>query len=319
MEKPPNRDQDDSEVSRAKIEKTQPELRKKLESRFLSLKPVIEQGMKEYAEALKDGIFEDKEDEEVGVGGVRKGAIQDKLNAMVERAEKMKVSLESKKELPQYTEEISVMYKAESISLDLEQKVAEFTAFYQKTGIDLPSDFEDSIREIWERNIYGIQKAIEENGFDDILLIPETKNLSDLHNKMTEGYNVTLQGDNFKEGGSFASAKSQNVDKSRIVLVNKTQNLKDSPELAKTLNIKGQDAIKKEILILEDYLIFQRKYFEETEKHLDENGRTWLDTKSGARLVNASWNPGGGRVGVFIDGLDAQSDLLGARPSRSFF
>ena len=214
---------------------------------------------------------------------------------------------------------IEATYKQELIALDLEQKLKEFIDFYKINKLDTPPDFEDSIREIWENNIDNIQKAIEESGFNDVLLMPADLSLPDLHAKMTEGYAATYEGDNFKSGGSFAGAKSQNVDKPRIVLVHKVQNLKDNPELAKTLNIKGEDALKSEILTLEDYLVFQRKYFEETKKHLDEDGYTWLATKSGARFVDADWNPSYGQLGVNANDADDQSGALGARPSRSFF
>jgi hypothetical protein len=41
-----------------------------------------------------------------------------------------------------------------------------------------------------------------------------------------------------RKSTATTKAKSQNVDQIRIVLVHKIQNLKDDPELAKTLNIK---------------------------------------------------------------------------------
>lgn len=216
-------------------------------------------------------------------------------------------------------EVLTATYNNEAISLDLEKKIQEFLAFYQTSKIDTPPEFEDQIKEIWANNIDAIGKAIEENGFDDILLMPANTPLPDLHSKMTEGYAATYQGTNFTQGGSFAGAKSQNVDKPRIVLVHKTQNLKDRPELAKTLNIKGQDVNLDHTLTLEDYLVFQRKYFLETAKHLDEKGYTWLATKSGSQLVNASWAPSAGQVHVITIGLDSQVNSLGARPSRSFF
>ena len=217
-------------------------------------------------------------------------------------------------------ETIEATYKQESITLDLEQKLQEFVDFYKTNKIDTPPDFKDSIRAIWENNIDDIQKAIEENGFDEMIIIPGNIPLTELNTKMTGGYkNATWESSNFQSGGSFAGAKSQNVDKPRIVLVNKTQNLKDRPELKKTLNIKGEDLDLKKILTLEDYLIFQRKYFEETKKHLDEDGYTWLGTMAGARLVNAHWHPGNEQVSVDASGLDYQYGNLGARPSRSFF
>jgi len=124
---------------------------------------------------------------------------------------------------------------------------------------------------------------------------------------------------NFTAGGSFAGAISQNVDKPRIILVHRTQNLKDRPELKKTLNIKGQDVKMDQALTLEDYLIFAKKYFEETGKHLDEDGWTWLTTKSGARLVYSHWAPDSHRLYVYAGDLGFQFGHLGVRPSRCFF
>ena len=217
-------------------------------------------------------------------------------------------------------EVIETTYNKESITLDLEQKIQEFIDFYKTNKIDTPADFEDSIREIWENNIDDIQKAIEENGFNEILLMLANIPLSDLNSKMTEGYKAkTWESSNFTEGGGFARAKSENTDKPRIVLVHKVQNLKDNPELAKTLNVKGQDLKLDQILTLEDYLVFQRKYFQETGKHLDENGWTWLATKSGARLVIADWYPSDEQVDVGAYDLGDRYEALGARPSRSFF
>jgi hypothetical protein len=217
-------------------------------------------------------------------------------------------------------ETIEATYNQESINLDIEKKLDEFISFYQQNKIDLSPDFEENIREIWSRNIDEIKENIEQNGFSDILLMPENIPLADLNTKMTEGYKTeTWESSNFTEGGGFAGAKSENVDKPRIVLVHKTQNLKDNPELAKTLNIKGEDAIKSEMLTLEDYLVFQRKYFKETGKHLDEVGATWLATYAGARRVYAGWDPSDGQVYVIADDLSARDERLGARPSRSFF
>jgi len=131
--------------------------------------------------------------------------------------------------------------------------------------------------------------------------------------------NGNWESDNFKAGGSFAGAVSQNVDKPRLILVHKTQNLKDRPELKKTLNTKGQDVKMDQALTLEDYLIFQRKYFEETGKHLDEDGWTWLTTKTGARFVSSDWGPAHHKLYVSANDLDYRHDNLCVRPSRCFF
>ena len=134
--------------------------------------------------------------------------------------------------------------------------------------------------------------------------------------KMGKGY---YESGNFTSGGSFSGAVSKNVDKPRIILVHKTKELTDRPELASTFNIKGQDVKLDQAITLEDYIIFQRKYFEETGKHLDEKKYTWLATKAGARLVNSDWAPDDGKLAVRAGDLGAQDVDLGVRPSRSFF
>ncbi|PJE57884.1 MAG: hypothetical protein COU81_03770 [Candidatus Portnoybacteria bacterium CG10_big_fil_rev_8_21_14_0_10_36_7] len=74
-----------------------------------------------------------------------------------------------------------------------------------------------------------------------MLLIPGDIPLKELKDKMTMEYGY-WKGSGFKKGGSFAKAKSKNVDKHpRIILINKTQNLKDCPELEQTFSIKGKD------------------------------------------------------------------------------
>jgi hypothetical protein len=151
-----------------------------------------------------------------------------------------------------------------------------------------------------------------------LLIIPGNIPLTELKDKMSmeSGY---YESSNFTNGGSFAGAISQNVDKSRILLVHKTQNLNDRPELQQTLNIKGQDVKIDQTLTLEDYLIFQKKYFEETGKHLDEDGWTWLATKSGALLVSSRWDPSFRQLCVVALDLTDQGDVLGVRPTRCFF
>ncbi|MEI6420399.1 MAG: AAA family ATPase [bacterium] len=205
------------------------------------------------------------------------------------------------KEKNKQVSEISAEYthpdgRKETISLDFESKLQDFISFYQKTNLDLPADFEDTVRDIWDKNHDEIEQAIEQNGFDEILIIPGGIPLPDLSDKMKVGNQYYLS-DNFKAGGAFAKAVSQNTDKTRILLVHKTQNLKDRPELKKTLNTKGQDVKLDQALTLEDYLVFQKKYFTETSKHLDEDGWTWLATKSGARLVSSGWASGGAECG----------------------
>jgi len=227
------------------------------------------------------------------------------------------------KEKKSQTSEISISYthpdgKKETITLDLEAKLQDFISFYQKTKVDLLPDFEDTVRDIWDRSQTEIEQAIEQNGFDEILIMPGNISLLELKDKMVMagGYYTSS---NFNEGGGFTGAVSQNVDKPRLILVHKTQNLKDRPELKKTLNTKDQDVKMDQALTLEDYLVFQKKYFEETSKHLDEDSWTWLATKSGARLVYSAWHPDYLELFMYAYVLDFQHDSLGLRPARCFF
>jgi hypothetical protein len=304
-----------------KISEKEKKPEKSLEDRFLGMKSTTRDSMEEYKQALQAGTFEDQESEKEGSGEKRKEILQAKMNTLFDRAEKMKAKLDSKEKLPNETELISAIYShpdmtVEGISFSIEEELEKSIILYKKTNLELPPNFEDQIKEIWENNIYEIQKTIEENGFDEILFIPGNISLTELNNKMTDVYNETWEDSDFKSGGSFAGAKSSNVDKTRIVFAHKTQNLKDRPELEKTLNIQGKDVKMDQTLTLEDYLIFQRKYFEETGKHLDEDGWTWLATESGARLVNVNWNPSDGQVNVNANDLDYQNENLGSRPSR---
>ena len=308
-----------------KQEKTQAELRAVLEQKLIALKPTLQEGIKEYKLALNSGVFEDTS-EASGSGEIRKEALQKGLSALFDRAEKMKAKLSSKEILPQATSEISASYthpdsKRETISLDLEAKLQEFISFYQKTKVDLPPNFEDAIRDIWERSQAEIEQAIEQNGFDEMLILPATTDIGKLSEKMKmeTGYYDWIKASTNVQTLDGIPLTSQNADKPRLVLVHKTQNLKDRPELKKTLNIKGQDVKMDQALTLEDYLIFQRKYFEETGKHLDEDGWTWLATKSGARLVNSRWDPAYHQLRVAASDLDYQNAALGVRPSRCFF
>ncbi|MFA5751270.1 MAG: hypothetical protein WC898_03190, partial [Candidatus Paceibacterota bacterium] len=212
--------------------------------------------------------------------------------------------------------------KKEAIIIDIEEKLQEFISFYQSRNVNLPPNFEDTIRDIWNRNQGDIEKAIKENGFNDILLIPPTPNIGELSEKMKmeNGYYDFINSPNSTvDTLKNIPLTSQNVDKPRIVLVHNTQNLEDRPELAKTLNTKGEDVKLDQTLPLEDYLIFSNKYYEKNKKHLDEANYIWLATKSGARLVLSVWDLDDRRLSVEADDLGYQVSLLGVRPSRCFY
>ena len=314
------------EKSVPKPEKSQEELRSILEGKIQSLKLPIQEAIEEYKESISQGLFNDQEDEEEGKGEERKIIMQEKINSMLDRVEKMKERLDSGESLPSHTEKISSTYtftnkdgkveRTEQITLNIEQKLNEYISFYKKHNLEVTDDFEEQIKEIWNNNLDEIEKEIEAHGFNEIILIPPTTDLPDLAKKMKDA--KYWESDNFKEGGSFKKAQSQNQDKIRLILTHNTQNLKYHPELAQTLNIKGQDVPLDTTLSLEEYLILSKKYFEETGKHLDKDGWIWLSTKSGSRLVFSTLDPSSGKRVVNVCGFSFQYDPLGFRSSRSY-
>jgi hypothetical protein len=277
---------------------------------------------------LVDGTFEDKQGEAEGAGEKIKEEIQASISKSVERAELMKSILDSG-EIPESTPEIQVDYtyknpqtrkveRQESITLDLEKKLEEYISFYTKNNIDLPPTFEQDIKDIWERNNAGIQEAVEQNGFNDMIIAPANIKLPELVDKlkMENGFYTSS---NFDSGGGFPGSISTGTDKPRIILVHKAKELNDIPELKQTKNKKAQDLKVDNSLSLDDYIIFQKKYFEETGKHLDENNYTWLlKTKSGSRFVNSVWTSSRGRLNVNAADADYSDSYLGSRDSRYF-
>lgn len=163
----------------------------------------------------------------------------------------------------------------------------------------------------------------------------------------------TYQSDNLKEGGGLKEVKTSQAQKTRIIITKNIQNTFQSqdPIIEATLNknimeltglteekvkkkienkepltmnfkekIKDKEIpIKAEGLSLEEYMIFQRMYFNQTNKHLDEDGWTWfLKSLSGSRVVHSSWFPDYRRLLAYAGGPGYSYDDLGGRPSRSF-
>ena len=317
-----------------KSEKSQEELRAILEQKLSSLKPVLQEEIREYESALKNNTFEDQDGEADGMGEKRREDMQKKITIIFDRAEKMKAKLDSGELIAQATPEISAtcVYpdgKKETITLDFEAKLQEFVDFYKKTNLDLPADFEDSVRDIWERNQTDVEQAVETDGFDDMLIIPGNVPLPDLAEKMKmeSGYSF------YQVEEDFSNVVSKRVDKPRIILFHHLDSL---PEInQKTglnihLNITGADAQKlyqtnpdNYLGTLEDAIVLERKYFEETGKHLSDyntKSANWLPgSMAGARLVDSYWNPDSHQLRV--DAYDPTNRYcpLGVRPSRCFF
>ncbi len=258
-----------------------------------------------------------------------------KVQTRIIGTEEIKAKSNSKESLPQYKKAIEAVYtytnpetkkveRNETITIDIEKKLEEFTSFYQKTKVDLSLDFESEVKNIWERNQDEIKKAIEQNGFDEVLIIPGNLSLPDLAGKMkmNKGYNIGSSFDGFDEENFTDAVKSKSgADKSRIVLVHNVKNLEDHPELAKTLNIKGEDLDKRGLLTLEDYIIFQKKYYESAKEHPDEDRYTWLATKKSGSddLVYSGWLSYFNKLAVHAFNPGYHFEVCGARLSRTFF
>ena len=240
------------------------------------------------------------------------------------------------------------------IKFNLAEQIKTWQEFYQNHNLPIPNEKE--IKNSWRKNQKEIQKAMETYGYDKILIIPENLPATEeLHTQMSQGYTATYQGDNFKNAGSFAGAKHTETQKTRIILCHNDQNTYENPQanffakqtLGKNilqlsglteaqLNTKIQNQenipvdfetqinnqkiqIQAEGLSLNEYLILQRQYFQENQKHLDEKGWTWLlKTSSASRIASASWYPGYSRLGVDANDLGTSNDFLGCRLSRSF-
>jgi len=120
---------------------------------------------------------------------------------------------------------------------------------------------------------------------------------------MSEGYEETYQGDNFKADGGFKGLKNTS-DKLRIIMTKEVQNLRDDELLKKTLGKSVEDLENEETGIFAKegvrgidaatYLVMQREYFKRTKKHLDEIGWTWLTENRrpvSGRVPYARWLP----------------------------
>ncbi|KKP93172.1 MAG: hypothetical protein US25_C0027G0004 [Candidatus Moranbacteria bacterium GW2011_GWE1_36_7] len=240
------------------------------------------------------------------------------------------------------------------IIINIQEKTQEAQEFYKKHNLPIPN--EQEIMSVWRKNHKEIKEEIEKYGYDNVLIIPEDlPDTENLHNQMTEGYNASWTSGNFDQGGGFAGSKHTEQQKVKIILCHNDQNIYQNQEAnvfeKATLNknimqlsglteqeinqkIQNQEnipinfeteinnqkiQIQAEGLSLNEYFIFQRQYFEKNQKHLDENGWTWLlKTFSASRVVNSYWYSGAARLRVYALDLDDSGGDLACRLSRSF-
>jgi len=319
-------------------EKSQTEIRENFERKLNTLISSVRVSIEEYEAKLKDGSFEDKDGEPEGLGEKRKQEMEHRISSDMDRVEAMKAKLDSGEEITATNEEVSVDYRhtnpvtkvehTESININIERKLEEFISFYRKTNIDLPADFEETIRDIWKKNIDEIERCIEENGFNDMLIIPGNIPLAELAEKMKmeNGYSL------YKVDADFGNVSSSKVDKPRIILYHRVDSLEEIQErygISPHLGITGDNAYKLYesnpqgyLSTLEDAIILERKYFEDTSKHISvysANSSQWLPgSMVGPRFVHSRWNPDAGKLGVYASGPGRSAPALGCRATRYF-
>lgn len=175
------------------------------------------------------------------------------------------------------------------------------------------------------------QKAKE--GYTRTILIPANvdQHLPQLKQSLTDGLGKNAQNqpvetflsDNVKPSfpSQIETTDPKRKGKAYLLLTNPNESLapntknKTTDALIAEFNAKGLSG-----LTLAEYLIEERKHFEETGKHLVDwtnNESTWLlSSRDGAsRVLNASWVPGDRQVDVFSSPFGYWSSGLGARSS----
>lgn len=242
--------------------------------------------------------------------------------------------LEEQKEEKQ-TEDtlLNVPENIENTDINIEQSIEKHIEFYTRYSIPIPPNFREQIIDIWNRNYTEMVREVKEKGFDELLIMPANLTMTpELDEKMTAGYlkKDGKPGDPTKwdiDMDKIKPAIPDRLTKNRILLVHKkdSQDIYNNPTapqiLQETLN-KPYTAFKpEEGLTIEEYFVFQRMYFEETGKHLDDTGWTWLrcsTNEDGSRVIRASWDLGS--VGLYVvANVSSRSDgYLGCRLARSF-
>jgi len=186
--------------------------------------------------------------------------------------------------------------EGKEIVFDFEEIKERWLDFYQKHNIK--ADIPDI--KLTSEQAQEVEKLIEEFGFDKAFIVPEDlPNYSKLHQKTTQGYNPTYQGDNFKKDGSFNGVedlpslgfgKAGQKTGFRLIFTKDAQNTIEDEFFKQTVNlppedpgadndlkrfienIKQEKGIELEGLALSAYLIYQNEYHERTGHYLDENG-----------------------------------------------
>lgn len=224
--------------------------------------------------------------------------------------------------------------EGKEIVFDFEEIREHWQDFYKKH--DIKADIPDI--KLTQEDRKEVEKLVEKFGFDKAIIIPENlPNYDELHRKMTQGYNQTWQGDNFKEDGSFGEVEDLKQG-FRIIFTKDTQNTIEDDFFKQTVNlppedptadndlkrfienIKNEKDIELEGLAFSTYLIYQKEYFERTGKHLDADGWTWLigsKMRRSGRIPFSYWNPALDELYVVASSPARRDSYGGCRLSRS--
>jgi hypothetical protein len=298
-----------------------------------SLLHTIDQGVQEYQIKLRANSFTEGEKEH----------LQERLTTLVEKAKKVKAgeSITSGEQSIshhyQYTNpQTNQIEHQEDIHLDIEQSIQEHLSLYQKTHIDLPPDFTQTIREIWNTNYDHIQEAIQEHGFNALLVAPGNIPLAELSEKMKmeNGYYDGIKSNATVTTLDNLPLTSTGTDKPRLILYHAKSlpNIHSQNGIDPHLNITTQDAQTlydthpdHYLATLEDAILLEHAHFEKTGQHISDwniESAQWLPgTKqpTGSRFVYSGWSPGNSRLFVYASGADISNSYLGCRPSRYFY
>jgi hypothetical protein len=222
--------------------------------------------------------------------------------------------------------------ESKEIRFELEKQLEYWNDFYKDNNIDWVS-LPEKIR-ITKEQQKEMKRLIAEFGFDKMIVIPENlaatgANYEKLHTLMSEDYNKTYQGDNFKTDGSFAGLKNKS-DKLRIILTKDIEELDDDGLFKQTLgkimdDLEATDGIltekKLKGLDAATYLVYQREYFKRTGNHLDVEKATWLPEQikaASGRVMRGCWSFSVDRLDFRANDPDDRGSALGCRLVGSF-
>ncbi len=280
----------------------------------------------------------------------KKGEIPEIISAdwqNPETGETKEISINFEQEITRFEEfylrHFNIALDRSKIQEIIQKNLEEMKEEIEKYGYDailvIPENLPEN-EELNEKLIETMEEEVEENG-----------------RKEKKKVAKTYQWENFKNNGSWQGAKSAEVPKTRIILLHSSQNLKDHPLLKATqgksvpeLTGLSQEEIQKRIqnkeplpvnfqgtvenqkkekinvpieaegLSMEEYLVFQRIFFEKEQKHLDEQ-EAWtrlLKSRLASLVANAYWHPGNRQLSADADGPEYRHGNLGCRLSRSF-